>query len=385
MNSKSQRIIAVTLALTPLLCYGDSSYRETTQLTGGQLVDSLKHIPFMSKQLKSMTDPTTTTTMVSGNKKAVVTNESTEIYDLDNQRIVYIDTAKKQYSVDTFADMRKMMATLPDRLKQAQAQIAQEQAQQPQQSQMPASTLQCKFAVTVNDTGIQQVVNGLNAKQQILKLTATVTDSNNPGTNATYTMISEIWTTPDVPEEMKDAEDFDVRFTQALMSGVDLSAYLSLLGNSSKAPMTQMFAGKPGASEAFVQMGKELEKIKGTRILERTSMGGSGTGTAQQAQPQSGTSADAPPETGTSGSVLRGMANLGGFGGMLGKKKSQPADTSPSAGPATPAQTPGEATLMETTTQKSDFSHAPIPASVFEIPAGFKQVPSRLAQALATQ
>lgn len=382
MNSNAQRFIAITLALSPLLSYGDSSYRETTQLTGGQLIDSLKHIPFMSKQLKSMTDPTTTTTMVSGNKKAVVTAESTEIYDLDRQQIVHIDTVNKQYSVDTFADMRKMMATIPDKLKQAQAQVAQQQAQQPQ---MPPSTLQCKFAVTVDDTGVQQVVNGLNAKQQILKLTATVTDTSNPGTSVTYTMTSEIWTTPDVPAEMKDAQEFDVRFAQALMSGVDLSAYLNLRGNSSNAAMTQMFVGKPGATEAFEQMGKEMAKIKGTRILEKTSMGGSGTGTAQPAQPQSASSANPPADTGTGGNVMRGMAQLGGLGGIFGKKKSQPADTAPPTGSATPAQSSGEATLLETTTQKSNFSRDPVPASVFEIPAGFKQVPSRLAQALATQ
>ena len=379
MQINAKRIIAITLALSPLLCYGDSSYRETSQLTGGQLVESLRHIPFMGKQFKSMTDPTTTTTMVSGNKKAVVTSESTEIYDLDNQRIVYIDTVKKEYSVDTFADMRKMMAAIPDKLKQAQAELAQAQAQQ---QQAPPSNLQCKFSVTVNDTGVQQLVNGLNAKQQILKLTATVTDTDHPGTSATYTVTSEIWTTPDVPEEMKDAQDFDVRFEKALMSGVDLSPYLNLLRNSSSTAMTQMFAGKPGASEAFVQMGKEMEKIKGTRILEKTSMGGSGTGTAQ---PQSGSSANAPADSGNGGGVMSGIAGLGGLGGIFGKKKSQSADTSSTAAPATSAQTPGETTLLETTTQKSNFSRDPIPASAFEIPAGFKQVPSRLAQEFANQ
>ena len=87
MNSCAQGMVTLALALSPLVCYGDSSYRETTQMTGGQLVDSLKSIPFMSKQLKGLTDPMTTTTMVHGNQKAVVRNESTEIYDLDKNRV----------------------------------------------------------------------------------------------------------------------------------------------------------------------------------------------------------------------------------------------------------------------------------------------------------
>jgi hypothetical protein len=374
-------MVTLALALSPLVCYGDSSYRETTQMTGGQLVDSLKSIPFMSKQLKGLTDPMTTTTMVHGNQKAVVRNESTEIYDLDKQEIIHIDTVRKKYSVDTFADMRKMMAKMPDMMKQAQAQAAAAQAQaQAQQTQIPASNLQYSFSVSVNDTGLQQVVNGLNAKQHILKLTAIVTDPSNPGTSVTYTTTSEIWTTPDVPEEIKDAQDFDIRFGQALMSGVDLSAYLNMRGNSSNAAMAQMFAGKPGAAEAFQQMGKELAKIKGTRILEKTSMGGLGTG---MAQPQGGSAASGPAETGTGGNIV--AQAVSGLGGLWGKKKSQPASTAPTASPTNTPQTPGETTLVETTTQKSNFSHDPIPTSAFQIPEGFKQVPSPLEQALANQ
>ena len=63
----------------------------------------------------------TTTTMVHGNQKAVVTKESTEIYDLDKQEIIHIDTVKKQYSVDTLDDMRKLMAQCQGKMQQAQA------------------------------------------------------------------------------------------------------------------------------------------------------------------------------------------------------------------------------------------------------------------------
>jgi hypothetical protein len=354
-------------------------------MSGGQLVDSLKNIPFMSKQLKGLTDPMITTTMVHGNQKAVVTKDSTEIYDLDKQEIIHIDTVRKQYSVDTFADMRKMMAKMPDMMKQAQAQAQAAAAQaQAQQAQMPASNLQYSFSVSVNDTGLQQVVNGLNAKQQILKLTTIVTDPSNPGTSVTYTTTSEIWTTPDVPEEIKDAQDFDMRFGQALMSGVDLSAYLKMQRNSPNMAMAQMFAGKPGAAEAFGQMGKELAKIKGTRILEKTSMGGSGTGMAAP-QGGNGTSSQAAPQSGGNQPGLPTSSIGGALASIWGKKKSQPADTTPAASPTNTPQTPGEATLVEMTTQKSNFSHDPIPASAFQIPAGFKQVPSPLAQALANQ
>ncbi len=385
MNRCGQGMVALALALSPLVCYGDSSYQDTTQMTGGQLVDSLKNIPFMGKQIKNLTAPTTTTTMVHGNQKAVVTSQSTEIYDLDKQEIIHIDTVKKQYSVDTFDDMRKAMAKAQGKMQQAQA-----PAPQPQQPPTAPSNLQFSFSVSVKNTGLEQVVNGLNAKQQILTLTTIVTDTSQPGTSSTYTVTSEIWTTPTEPDEMKDAQDFDTRFQQALMSGVDLSAYASMLGNASSAAtaQAQMFASQPGAAAAFAQSGKEMAKIQGTPILEKTSMGGSGTGAAAPqgsnaaSQPQGGNASSSPDDTGTGGNVV--AKGVSGLVGLFGKKKSQPTNPPPASSTDTP-QTPGQTTLLETTTQKSNFSHDPIPASAFEVPAGFKQVPSALAQELANQ
>lgn len=392
MKICAQGIVTLALALGPLVCHADSSYRETTQMTGGQLVDSLRNIPFMSKQMKSLTDPVTTTTMVRGNQKAVVSEQSREIYDLDKQEIIHVDMVRKEYSVETFADLRNMMAKMPAAIQQAQAQAAQQQQQPP----LPASNLQFNFSVSVNDAGLQQVINGLNARQQILKLSVIVTDPSNPGTSLTYTMTSEIWTTPDVPRQIKEAQDFDVRFAQALMSGMDLSAYMHMR-NSGNAAMTQMFAGKPGAAEAFAQMGRELAKIKGTRILEKTSMGGSGTGMAQPQQGSAAASGNAGASTANAGTSAANAgistANAGtsggmmaravsGLGGMWARKKAQQA-AAPAPSPTSAPQTSGETTLMEMTTQKSGFSDDPIPASAFEIPAGFKQVPSPLARSLA--
>jgi hypothetical protein len=374
MNRCAQGIVALALALTPLVCFGDSSYKETTQLTGGQLVDSLQHIPFMGKQFKNLTAPATTTTIVHGNQKAVVTDQSTEIYDLDKQEVIHIDTVNKQYSIDTFDDMRKAMAKAPDMMKQAQAQAP---AQAPQ-TPPPPSNLKYSFSVSVTDTGVQQVMSGLNAKQQIVKLTTVVTDTTKPGTTATYTTTSEIWTTPDEPQEMKDSQDFDARFEKALMSGVDLTPYLKMLAGAPHPATTQVFASQPGAAGAYDQMGKEMEKIQGTQILVKTTMSGSGTGAGQ---PQGGSGGSQPTDTASGDSPL--AQGITALGGLFGKKKAQPASTAPT-GSATNTP-PGETTLLETTTQLSGFSHDTVPASVFEIPAGFKQVPSRLQQVLANQ
>ncbi len=87
--------------------YADASYQETTQVTGGSMVDSLKSVSFLSKSMSNAFAPMTTTTMVHGNQKAVVAKDYTEITDLDRETITHIDTLHKTYSVVTFDQMRQ--------------------------------------------------------------------------------------------------------------------------------------------------------------------------------------------------------------------------------------------------------------------------------------
>src|ERR1700728_1528881 len=105
MNISKVAALGVMLLASRLL-FADASYQETTQLTGGSMVDSLKSVSFLSKSMGNMFAPMTTTTMVHGNQKAVVNKDSIEITDLDRETITHIDNAHKTYSVVTFDQMR---------------------------------------------------------------------------------------------------------------------------------------------------------------------------------------------------------------------------------------------------------------------------------------
>jgi hypothetical protein len=369
-----------------------------------------------------MTEPTSEITMVHGNQKAIVSKDYTEIWDLDKEVIIHIDTPKKSYSVTTFADMRKMIQEMPAKLAEMQQQLKDEQAKmKQQQGQTPTvpPNLKFDFTVDVKDTGLTKVIEKYNAKQQIMTMKMNVTDTNNPDTKITYSVTDEIWTTPDLPAEMKEVQDFDKRFGEKLMQGMDvkdLMASMANMRNGSQMGMMQMFGAKPGASDAFAQMQKEQAKITGTKLIEIMRMGGSGTG--MEAQPA--TPATGAPTTsgasGSSGSSVAGQAasgaassagaatasetvgRVGGIpgaalGGALGgalsgvfshKKAAKPADqpaasTTPAA---TSAPAPTDVTLMEQTMNTHDFSTETIPSSVFQIPSGFKQVESAMAQSM---
>jgi hypothetical protein len=354
----------------------DASYQETNQVTGGSMVAPLKSMSFLSKSMSNMFAPTTTTTMVHGNQKAVVGKDSTEITDLDRETITHIDNLHKTYSVVTFAQMRQAFENMPKQMQQAQEKAKQEQPQQPQQ---PTTELKTSFDVSVKNTGVTKEVNGLTAQEQVVTMQMHVTDPNAPATEATNSVTSVVttdaWIAPD-PPEVKEIQDFDKRMAQKLMAGVDMSAWKSQM-TSQNPGMAQLFGGKPGSQEAMAEMAKEMAKIQGTRVMEVTSMSGGGTGAAQQ---QNSAQASAPPaaapaSSNTSVGGLLGSALGNSALGAFHRKKPAPADNTTSPAPAADgSQTTSSAVLMEMTAQKSNFSGASVPSSAFEIPSGYKKV-----------
>jgi hypothetical protein len=84
------------------------------------------------------------------------------------------------------------------------------------------------------------------------------------------------------------------------------------------------------------------------------------------------------------GTALAG-ALMNAWGRHKAKQQAPPPPPPPTAAtPAAPAAgATVDVTLMEMTTQTNDFSSESIPPSVFEIPSGYKQVPSPMTQAMA--
>jgi hypothetical protein len=372
--------------------FADASYQETTQVTGGSMVDGLKSVSFLSKSLNNAFAPMTTTTMVHGNQKVVVSKDSTEITDLDQETITRIDNIHKTYTVTTFAQMRQAFANVTKQMEQAQGQVNEAQAQQPEQ---PKTDLKTSFDVSAKNTGATKEINGLTAQEQVVTMQMHMTDPNaapaDAANSVTYVITTDAWIAPD-PPEVKEVQDFDLRFAQKLMAGVDVAAFktqmIQLRDTNRNPALMQMFGGKPGSAEAMSQMAKEMAKLQGTRVMEVTRMGGSATGPAAaqnsaQAAPASSTNSGAQPSTvptsassavGMLGSAL-GSSALGGFH----RKKAQPAaDTTPATTTTTSAdgtQTTSTV-LMEMTMQKSNFSRDTVAASYFQIPPGFKKVES---------
>ncbi len=112
------------------------------------------------------------------------------------------------------------------------------------------------------------------------------------------------------------------------------------------------FGAPPGFEDLFEEAYKELNSAVGVPI-EFSIKRGDAAAVSAPSQP-------APAATGVAGALGR----LGGIAG-LGRKKNS-ADQ--------PAASPSSGSLVETTTQLSNFSGGPADASKFEVPAGFKKL-----------
>ena len=381
---------AVSLVVSP--AYADASYQETVQVTGGSLVDAFKKLPFMPKSMKQMLEPIVSRKAVHGNQLVSISSSTAEIIDLDQETLTQINNQQKTYSVVTFAQMRQAFKNAPKKLEEAQAKAREQQPATPGDQANPPPQVKVTFEINVADTGATKPINGVTAKEQIMTMKAHVTDANppqdKPPQTVTYTMITDVWTAPE-PPEMREIDEFYVRYGKKLMQGVDAAALMKAMQPAvNGSALSTLFASQPGAGPAaqdmMQKMATEMQKIKGTRILEVTRMGGE-----TMAPPAAADVTPPPPSNDSTAAAGQPStaSKLGAFGSMLGKSMlgGLRGNSVPAAQPAPPpdAAQSTNTVLYESTSQKSDFSRETVSATLFQLPAGFKQVDSPMVQSLS--
>ncbi|HTD95490.1 MAG TPA: hypothetical protein VK627_01120 [Edaphobacter sp.] len=360
MKIKRFAVLGILSGLCPSL-YADFTQTETTQITGGALVGMMKMAGAFSKQARQAGEPVVSTVMVKGNRMMRSSALQTEIIDLDHETITQIDTAKRQYTVMTFAQMKQQM----------DAAIAKAKAQRQkggQESTDQAANTEVKFQVHVRSTGATKEVAGLGTTESILTMAMDAKDKTS-GQTGSLAMTNDMWMAPEVPG-YEEVRDFYRRF--AVKLGVMMGGAVN----------TSMLAAlQPGSAEGMADMVKEMSKLKGIPVLQVLRMGTTADGTPLPAASEAPLPASNSPTMPSTGDVANNAAHdaiasrlgaLGGFGGFGRKKK---ADVAPEAAADSAGAAPATAAvLMESTTQLSGFSQATVDGSRFDVPAGYKQV-----------
>jgi hypothetical protein len=332
-------VLAILLCSSASLVRADFTYQETTEMTGGSMVTMLRALGPLTRAAR---EPIVSTHIIKGNRMATVTRDRVSVIDLDKENITTIDTAKKTYSVMTFAEMKQAMEDAAKRMQGRQ--------------KSKGDDVQAQFKISAKATGQTKNLQGLNSKEMLITMTME-SQNNKTGDSGAMEISTDAWYAP-VPG-YGEVKEFHKK----------MAVKLGNMFGSGMQQISQMAAaqgGQANMSESMEQVAKELAKIDGVPVESVVKMGASGTtagASTSAAQPE-------PEEKKSGASSIAGaaMGRLGGFGRR--KKDDQPKEDSPSA----QGSQSGSGTLMEMTMNLTSFSAGPADTSKFEVTAGYKQV-----------
>jgi hypothetical protein len=338
-------------ACLPACLLADFSYDESTKITGGALAGMMKFAGAFSKAAR---EPLQSTVAVKGNRMLHGNKDRATVIDLDAETITEINFQKKTYYVMTFAEMKQRMEQA---MEQAKSQKPDANANANPKSDPNVST---NFKMDVKDTGQTRQIAGFDARERILTMSMDATDQQT-GNQGGMQIVNDMWIAPHVTG-YEEIREFHIRMAKKLSWAPDMGG---------------MFAARPDLARAMATASKETAKLSGVPVLVMMKMTPTSNGqpvtNPSGSDTQSTPQQQSKPSSPSLGDALSGK--LGGFGGFGRKKKQQdpPADSSQSS--ATPAQgADSSGTLMETTTEMSNFSSGPVDPSRFSTPGGFKKV-----------
>jgi len=336
-------ILLIALCL-PGSLLADFSYTQTTKMTGGAMMGMMRVAGAFSKTLR---EPVVSEVALKGNKMVYGSKDHAQIIDLDSETITAIDFQKKTYSVMTFAEMTK---AIDDAMQQMKGKDKENEAK-------------ADFKVSVKSTGATKQIGAYTAKELLMTMTMEGTDQKS-GQKGGMLINSSIWIAPKIAG-YDEVRDF----------------YKKMGEKMAWTPGgTGMAAARPDLAKGMAEVMKEAAKLDGMQLLQVMKMQPSADGQPVTASSGSGaqtTSQQSKPAERPS--ISGALGGLGGFGGFGRKKKQQETkeETAPaSSESAAAADTSG--TLIEMTTETSNFSSAAVDPSKFAVPAGFKKVESDL-------
>jgi hypothetical protein len=310
----------------------DFSYHETSRVTGGAMASMLKVAGVFSKQAR---EPIESNVAIKGDRMARRGQTHGEIVDLGAETFTMIDFQKKTYSVMTFEQMRQAIENATKQVK----------------DNKDTKDADVSLKVSAKATGNSRQIAGYDAKEMAIVIDMEMTDKKN-GQSGTMEVTMHVWIAGGIPGA-REHRDFMMKMGQKL----------NWSPGSNPA-----FQANPDIAKGMAQAYKEIGKLDGTAVLQTLSMGPPGSAPPDGAVP-------APPAEEKKDKPSIGGALGGALGGKfgLGKKRNNENQQKPDEAKNTSDANGNGGSLLEMTTEYSNFAQSADP-SLFEIPAGFKKV-----------
>jgi hypothetical protein len=391
-NMKYQQLIALAVGVALWQgAHADASYESTTQPTGGANKDIMKMAGMFSPSASSsMQKANSSIVAVKGNRMAQVSAKLTMVTDLDKETVTKIDSANKQYCVVTFEEERKYAEEQAAKMKQ----LMEEHKGDPAPALPPELTKNPpSFDAKAEDTGQTKTISGIDTHEVLLTETMKF-QSPNSNDVLTYYWKNDVWLAKSDPPGWSEIQDFNKR----------MAAKMAAIGGAMAGSLAPLLASRPGLADGLKKLGEEMAKQHGLAIMTVQSLGGQaqgdsvaassgssgssplgGQGTSMTNEVVSGTASEAAQKE---ASQLNSSGNMGILSSSLlssavnvfqrhSQQLTQSATASASNAVSKPASgkpATVDQVLLETTIVLSNFSTESVPASAFEVPAGFTKV-----------
>jgi hypothetical protein len=317
-------ILTATAIFTATLCLADANVQEKTQVHIGGAIGGIAN----AFGGRATHEGITSDTFVKGNRRARATEGSSEIVDLDAEKVYKLDLGRKTYTVETFDEIRKRFEEQKERSEQRRAR--QDNGGQPQQG------TEYQVDIDVKDTGQKQAINGYDTHEVVT--TVTVHEKGKPIEKAGGSIFkADMWIGPRI-KEMKEISDFERRYLAKL--------YGKEFGAADMQQMAMLIATNPMFAKAAKAFADKRSSFDGTPIRTILTFE-SVAGTEQQASGDEG------------GGAPSGIGSA--IGGLMKRARRRDADSGPQ-----------RSTLFDSTSEILKASATATSADV-AIPAGFTQ------------
>jgi hypothetical protein len=357
-------LLVLFLVATPALA--DFKYTDTSQITGGALMGMANFAAKFSKDSRAAMQPITTTHYIKGNKMRTDGSDgSIQIIDLDGRRVISIDNEKKTYSVATFDQIKAAM-------EKAQAET-EKPAAAPAQGQ-DAQQLQVTPKITVLPGTGTRTILGQDTKETKIKMDMEMQAQNANGQPAQAS-------TPGQPNSITFTMTMDTYVAPSVSGYQEIGEFYKKMATEINWMPPSNIHVDPRMSQGMSELAKNSDALRGLPMLSYTTMSippqpGMTSNTSQASSNPPPSDNSKSTDSGSSVPTSGSDAVMKGLGSLFNKKKKQQQDDNAKAGtPAPPPNpNPDPNALMEMTTQVSSYSDSPLDASLFDIPAGYRQV-----------
>lgn len=276
----------------------------------------------------------------------VGTRNETEIKRIDRKLQWSLNTDKQEYTECPLTGCIKAAKQPPAK---------QEQAKPPEAKHEKGCTMQIAHtSFTVKSTGQKKSINGFDTEEYQAAWVVKLRD--NSARNSTSTLNIDIWTTP-LSGAMRDALTVEENYARALNGAVADTGKPQMIPAEAAKLISAYLASslKPGDLKAFIEAGKQMEKIKGYPISTHLAWNMEGN-------------ACAPKETkkteGKSSIPTSSEGLVSGLAGMFAQKKTEDAMKEAAGEP-----------ILSFTFEVKKLRIEPVHDSEFSVPKNYRLVP----------